>query len=524
MRKLFCALLAICAAALTTIHAQQTNDPGFQLQKFTQFYRYLNGAYVDSVNNSQLIAVAIRDMLAQLDPHSNYLSAEDMKGEEESMEGSFSGIGVEFNVLRDTIIVVNVIVGGPAEKVGVLPNDRIVNVDGKSAVGSKQSDVPKLLRGPKGSVVVIEVSRAGENRLLDFTIVRDDIPINTIDAAYKVDASTGYIKVNRFAKNTFSEFTDAFNKMGKIDALILDLRGNGGGLLDQAILLSNFFLPRGSLIVSTEGMRVPPEQISATKNGAFITGKVVVLINETSASGSEIVAGAIQDWDRGLLIGRTSFGKGLVQRQFPLPDGSAIRLTVARYHTPSGRVIQRPYVQGEREQYYANFTERLGKEETSEATGPVYRTLRNQRAVYGGGGITPDIVMPVDTAMYSNYWDDLLRKGVINDFVVDYMAKNRSTLAGRYANVEAFLKNFHVDSTIIDALTQSATAKGIPLNREQLAISETGIKVQLKALIAQKLWGINEFYYILNAENDPAFDKALQALKNWGQYAPGITQ
>ena len=338
--------LTVCFGALAQmpVPAAETaspDDPMLQLQKLNQFYRYLNGTYVDTVHNDALVEKAIREMLLQLDPHSTYLTAEEMKGVKEVFDGSFSGIGIEFNVLSDTVIVVNVIAGGPSEKVGLLPNDRIVKADGKNIVGTKQLDVPKILRGPKGTRVDLEVVRHGEKAPLEFSIIRDNIPINTIDAAYKVDPSTGYIRVNRFANNTYKEFLEAYQKLGPLDALILDLRSNGGGLLDQAIDLSNFFLPAGSLIVSTEGLRVPPGEARATADGPFTTGKVIVLTNETSASGSEIVAGALQDWDRALVLGRRTFGKGLVQRQFPLVDGSAIRLTVARYHTPTGRVIQR---------------------------------------------------------------------------------------------------------------------------------------------------------------------------------------
>ncbi len=529
MKRLCHILLAICFLALPALlkaqPAQQQNpqdDPGYQLQKFMQFYRYLNGAYVDTIDNSAVMESGIKEMLAQLDPHSSYISSEEMKAENESMEGSFSGIGVEFNVLRDTIIVVNVIVGGPAEAVGVLPNDRIVVIDGKSAVGVKQTDVPKLLRGPKGSVVEIEVARGGEKEPLDFSIVRNDIPINTVDAAYKVDDGIGYIKVNRFARNTFREFLEAYQKLGDIDGLILDLRGNGGGLLDQAVDLSNFFLPRGSLIVSTEGLRMPPEQIIATRDGSDTKGKVVVLINEMSASGSEIVAGAIQDWDRGLLIGRTTFGKGLVQRQFPLMDGSAVRLTVARYHTPSGRVIQRPYEKGDREKYYASFAERFGKDTFRQDSTQAYKTLRSGRTVYGGGGIAPDIFVENDTASYTDYWGNLVRRGVLNEFVVDYMDQNRGALAARYPDVEAFERSFGIGQPMIDSLVALGNAKGIEPDGEQLARSEKAIKLQLKALIAQKLWGMNEYYYIINSEDDPTFGKALEVLRDWQDYNTGI--
>ena len=381
------ATLLFAAPALVSAQNDAKDDPAGNLQKFQQFYRYLNGAYVDTVHNNELVESAIREVLLQLDPHSTYVSPEEMVEVKESFDGSFSGIGIEFNVLRDTIIVVNVISGGPAEQVGLLPNDRIVAVDGKSSVGIKQIDVPKLLRGPKGSRVETRIVRHGGGEPLDFTIVRDNIPINTVDAAYKVDPKTGYIRINRFANNTYKEFTDAVQKLGPMDALILDLRSNGGGLMGGAVQLSNFFLPEGSVIVSTEGMRVPPDRIVAKEDGPFTKGKVIVLINETSASASEIVSGAIQDWDRGLLIGRRTFGKGLVQRQFPLQDGSAVRLTVARYHTPTGRMIQRPYENGNLDAYYEDFNKRFEPGASDSVGGDTtqrFKTLRSGRTVYGG--------------------------------------------------------------------------------------------------------------------------------------------
>ena len=290
---------------LPEVDPKVKEDPMFQLQKLNQFYRYLNGTYVDSLHNDQLVEKAIQAMLLQLDPHSTYLTQEEMKESEEMFtEGTFSGIGIEFNVLNDTVIVVNVIAGGPSEQVGLLPNDRIVKADGKSIVGTKLLDVPKILRGPKGTRIDIGVVRHGEPDTLDFSIVRDDIPIYTVDAAYKVDSTTGYIRINRFANNTFKEFLEAYHKLQPIDALILDLRSNGGGLLGQAIELSNFFLPKGNLLVSMDGMRIPHDEARATQDGEFLKGKVIVLTNETSASASEIVSGALQDWDRALIIGR----------------------------------------------------------------------------------------------------------------------------------------------------------------------------------------------------------------------------
>ena len=495
--------------------------PMFQLQKLNQFYRYLNGTYVDSLHNDQLVEKAIQAMLLQLDPHSTYLTQEEMKESEEMFtEGTFSGIGIEFNVLNDTVIVVNVIAGGPSEQVGLLPNDRIVKADGKSIVGTKLLDVPKILRGPKGTRIDIGVVRHGEPDTLDFSIVRDDIPIYTVDAAYKVDSTTGYIRINRFANNTFKEFLEAYHKLQPIDALILDLRSNGGGLLGQAIELSNFFLPKGNLLVSMDGMRIPHDEARATQDGEFLKGKVIVLTNETSASASEIVSGALQDWDRALIIGRRTFGKGLVQQQIPLLDGSAVRLTVARYHTPTGRVIQRPYHNGDLKSYEEDFFKRFESLEDSVKVDSslMFKTLRSGRTVYGGGGITPDIMIQYDTTEYSNYLTNMVRKGLLNEYAVSYMDRNRDKLTKQYPTFETFNREFQVTDKMLSELTELATQRDIEFNQTDFDRSARLISAQLKALIAQKLWGINEYYIIMNAEFDETFDKAIDVLKHWDQY------
>jgi len=512
---ILCILPLCCLAQRTPRHAG--TDLTLQLQKFNQFYRYLNGAYVDTINNERLIEDAIKKILSELDPHSAYVSAEDMVPVEESFQGSFSGIGVEFNVLNDTLLVVNTVAGGPSEKVGVLPNDRIVAVDGKSVIGIKQARVPKVLRGPKGSAVEIEVLRRGETTPISFRITRDDIPINTVDAAYKIDDKTGYIKVNRFAATTMKEVEEAFGKMGEIDALILDLRGNGGGFLDQAVKLGNFFLPEGATIVSTEGRLVPPERFSARADGAYRKGKVVVLIDESSASASEIVAGAIQDWDRGIVIGRRSFGKGLVQRQFPLIDGSAVRITVARYHTPTGRVIQRPFEKGNQQAYYEAFAKRFenGTDSLKAVDSLRYTTLRSGRPVYGGGGIYPDIYVPLDTTGYSQYWSKLVRRGVISEFVIQYLDKHRAELQRAYPTFEKFQSSFTVTPEMLQQLVALGEKRDVSPDPAGLKTSEQAIALQIKALIAQKMWNMTEYFKIINSENDPELERALDVLRNW---------
>ncbi len=528
IRYAFIVLAAVGSLLSGSLHAQTYDaDEGknalMQLQKFNQFYRYLNGTYIDTINNKQLIEKAISEVLQQLDPHSSYLTAEEMVGVRETFDGSFSGIGIEFNVLHDTIIVVNVISGGPSEAVGLLPNDRIVKVDGKNVVGTTQLGVPKLLRGPKGSRVELEVIRSGLSEPLDFSIVRDNIPINTIDAAYKLDSLTGYIRVNRFANQTYREFEEAFQKLGPVDALVLDLRSNGGGLLDQAIELSNFFLPKGAVIVSTEGRHVPPFRLMAQHDGRFTEGKVIVLTNELSASGSEIVAGAIQDWDRGLIIGRRTFGKGLVQRQFPLQDSSAVRITVARYHTPSGRVIQRPYEQGKRDEYDLDLIKRIQHDSTASSmdSSQAYQTLRTGRTVYGGGGIAPDITVETDTLPYTDYWSGLIRQGILIEYVISYMDQHRTELERRYPDIETYLSSFQPDEQMLTELQEAAAHKEIKASAEDLERSRSLILTQLKALIAQKLWGMNE-YFMVNNQQDETIQKAREVLKDWPRFSEGI--
>ena len=520
MKRLLAILLALtlslgATAQSTATETQAKADPSQQLQKLVQFYRYLVGFYIDEVDSGKLVEDAIVKVLSELDPHSTYIDAEEMTGVREDFDGSFSGIGVEFRVMDDTVRIVNTIAGGPSADVGILPNDRIVKVNGESIVGVKQTEVPKLLRGKEGTKVDIEVVRHGVAEPLGFTIVRRQIPINSVDAAYMITPKTAYIKVNRFARKTMDEFVEAMDKMPNAKQVLLDLRSNSGGLIEPSIEMAGYFLPKDREVVSTEGRVIPKESYKARKGGVFTRGEVIVLIDEFSASASEIVSGALQDWDRATIIGRPSFGKGLVQRQIPMVDGSAVRLTVARYHTPTGRVIQRPFENGKREEYYANLTKRLSEELPLDSATldslPKYRTLIKGRTVYGGGGIMPDIIVKSDTSDYSNYWAELSRRGILAEFVVDYLDMHRSELESQFSTDDQFVEEFEVGDEMIESLVVFAEGRGIARNDEELAISRRSIAEITKALIAQRLWDSTAYFKVVNRTNN-IVKRALETL------------
>lgn len=487
-----------------------------QLQKIMRVYNNLDKLYVEDVDMKPLVEKAIRSMLLELDPHSTYLTAEEMKSAMEMTRGKFGGIGVAYDVHHDSIVVTNVLPGGPAENVGVRPNDRIVEVDSKSVVDIQRGDVPKLLRGDIGSVVDIGVVRHGVAEMLNFSIKRDNIPLTSVDAAYRVDESVGYIKVNRFGNTTMSEFREAMVKLQGIETLILDLSSNPGGLLSQAIDMADYFLPKGLLVTSTEGRAIPTTEYLSKNNQEF-DGRVIVIINEGSASGSEAVAGALQDWDRALIVGRRSYGKGLVQREMPLGDGSAMRLTVARYHTPSGRVIQRQYEAGKRDDYNKAFIDRLRGEEgyvdslsRDSVSLPEYKTLRRGRVVYGGGGITPDIKVEVDTTRVSQYVVNLVAKGVRDDFMMEYMDANRQRLESEHPTFAKFESDFKLGDEELDRIVDMAKAKGVEYDAEGYKSSRELLRNQISAMIAQRLFTMSEYYQYINIRENELFNRALE--------------
>ena len=495
------------------VQAQRTDDAVVQLQKLNRLYRHLYNSYVDSVDMAPLVESGIRAMLEELDPHSVYLDEKEMKSSQEVMEGEFSGIGVEYNILNDTIMVVNTVPQGPAEGVGLLPNDRIVKIDGENVVGVERSDVPPRLRGETGTVVNVSVVRRGVSEELNFSITRDKIPITTVDAAYKISKDAGYIKVNRFGRTTMQEFEQVMSQLGEVGTLVLDLSNNGGGLLDQAVGMAGYFIEQDSLVVSTEGRAIEPRYFYAEDGGRF-KGNLIVMINESSASGSEIVAGAVQDWDRGLLVGRSSFGKGLVQSQIPLGDGSAVRLTVARYHTPSGRVIQRPYERGHADEYHKAHIERLRSAgEDSVAMKSKFKTRRLGRDVYADGGIRPDIVVQSDTTQISDYMVKVVAKGVYNELLLGYLDRNREKLQSDYPTFERFEKEFCFPDEQMQRLVELATAKGVEYDAEGFGLSRELMRTQLTAMVAQRLFSTSEYYRYINPRVNDSYKRVLLLLE-----------
>ncbi|MFW5793303.1 MAG: S41 family peptidase [Bacteroidota bacterium] len=510
-------LIIILSNPLFT-NAQNNNE---EIEKLLKALQIIELAYIEEVDKTDLVENAIKGVLRELDPHSTYLSAEELKKANEPLIGSFEGIGVQFNIINDTIVVVSPIPDGPSEKVGILPGDKIVKIEGEDATGSSLNNqfVVDRLRGEKGSIVEVEVYRKNQPELLDFSITRDKIPINSLDAAFMATDEIGYVKLNRFSRTTMREFTEAMDMLKEkgMKHLILDLNYNSGGYLDVAIDLSDQFLEKDNLIVYTEGNAVPTQKFRSTWRGAFKNGKLAVLINEGSASASEILAGAVQDWDRGLVIGRRSFGKGLVQRPFDLPDGSAIRLTTAQYHTPTGRSIQKPYDEGA-DKYYKDIAERFDKgelinPETITFPDSLKYFTPSKRVVYGGGGIMPDVFIPLDTNRISDFYSTLLRQGVLNSFSIEYVNDNREKLNEEYPDVEKFLSSFKVDKKLMSTFIDYVKEKDIEIPDDKAEIEDEYLMHQLKALIARSIWDFAT-YIRINLQKDDAYNKAIKLIED----------
>ena len=495
--------------------------------KFGRLLRLVDSYYVDSTKVDDLTEKAIVEVLRNLDPHSVYISKAEVEKMNEPLQGNFEGVGISFNVFRDTLMVVTTVPGGPSEKVGLRAGDRIVSVDAKNiaSIGLKNTDVYDLLRGKKGTKVEMKVKRKGEINLLDFTVIRDKIPINSLDASYMLNNSTGYIKLNKFSATTGSEFLEAIQALkanSKLNSLVLDLRGNGGGYLNAAIELADQFLTASKLVVYTEGLHAEKKEYNATPLGELELGKLIVLIDEGSASASEIVAGAIQDWDRGVLIGRRSFGKGLVQQPFPLTDGSMIRLTTAHYYTPSGRCIQKPYTKGV-DEYQKDYIKRIengelfSKDSVTENKAEKYLTKVNNRAVYGGGGVMPDLFIPLDTSKYYAYYNNLLRKNVVYTGVLDIMDDNRENFKQKYPDFKTFTQKFEVSDEMIEKILATAEKEGIKRDEKSIEFARPLMKRQMKGLIARDLFSMSYYFQIMNAE-DETINKAVEVMTQKGAY------
>ncbi len=517
MKKIIFFVFALAVALGTK--AQQMPE---HLLKLMYTGNIISNFYVDSPDNDKIAEEAVKAMLKELDPHSTYTDKKETKALLEQMQGSFSGIGIQYNMVSDTLYVIQTTPNGPSERAGILAGDKVVEVNDTVIAGVKmtRTDIMSRLRGKKGSQVKVGIVRRGINRLLEFNLVRDDISTETVDAAYMIDKKNGYIRITSFGAKTHNEFVaklDSLKALGMRN-LVLDLQGNGGGFLNAAVDIANEFLARESLVVYTEGRTTGRHDYMAQGGGRFLKGNVAVLVDETSASAAEILAGAIQDWDRGVVVGRRSFGKGLVQRPFELFDGSMIRLTIARYYTPSGRCIQKPY--SDSIKYEDDLMRRYNSGEMSSVDSIHFadslktRTLRLGRTVYGGGGIMPDYFVPMDTAKYTAYHRALAAKGCIIQASLRYLDENREELVSKYRSIEEFDDKFVVDDRYMTILREQALKDSVELKGgdEELARTLPELKKQLKMYIARDLWDMGEFIMLYNKYSD-SFQKAYELVR-----------
>jgi len=506
-------ILFIGLAAGVLIGASLTSksgagDVGEEVQKMREVLSLIKNEYVDTANTELLVEDAIGHMLGKLDPHSSYISAKDIVEANEDLKGNFEGIGIEFNIFHDTLVVVSALSGGPSESVGLRSGDKIVKVNDKNiaGIGLTNRDVQTHLKGPKGTEVKIEVIRKNVGKPILFTIVRDKIPQYSIDASYMLDHEIGYIKINRFAQTTFTELKESMSTLKKegMTKLILDLQGNPGGYMDQAINIADEFLPKGEKIVFTQGQETRyNENAFATEKGEFERGDLIVLVNEGSASASEIVAGALQDNDRALVVGRRSYGKGLVQRPFDLNDGSEVRLTISRYYTPSGRSIQKPYDNpGE---YEKDLMKRYKKGEFFSADSIKFNDslkfeTTSGRSVYGGGGIMPDYFVPLDTTSNSKYFNQLFNANILREYAFSYATENKSRLEEK--GYPDYLQNFEVSQSMINEIIEMGRKNKIEPDYNDLQKNKRLFHIYIKAEVARNVWDNQSFYPIFNETNE----------------------
>jgi carboxyl-terminal processing protease len=485
---------------------KRSSDVNKDVQKLRDVLTQIKDEYVDTVNTGEMVDEAIQHLLNKLDPHSSYIPASDRIAANEDLRGNFEGIGIEFNIFNDTIVVVTPLSGGPSEALGIISGDKIINVDGKNVagVGISHADVTKALKGPKGTEVKVTIQRGSKE--IEYNIIRDKIPQYSVDVAYMVDKETGYIKVNRFSATTFDEFKTSIKELKAkgMTKMILDLQGNPGGYMNMAIEMADEFLPAGNKIVSQRGKeRKYNAEASATDRGDFETGDLIVLVNEGSASASEILAGALQDNDRALLVGRRSFGKGLVQAPFDLSDGSELRLTISRYYTPSGRSIQKPYEDGE--EYSRDIISRYNHGEFFHADSIKFNDslkylTMNGRTVYGGGGIMPDYFVPLDTTLNSHYLNELYTSFAIHEYAFNYSEKNKERLEEK--GLDSYLKNFTVSDDMLDELARVGERNKVRADKKELRYKRHLFQVHVKAQIARKIWGNKGFYPVFNETNE----------------------
>lgn len=526
---LFIALFAHLFGSNTPVAAQKNNaEPqrwAAASKKIENLLRKLDSEYMEQVDFNKAAEDAIQGILQELDPHSVYIPADEYDEVNEPLVGNFEGIGIRYEMLRDTILVLSVLEDGPSAKAGLQLGDRIIAVNNKVVAGTNivEAEISRLLRGPKNSELRVQVKRQGVNDILVYKIVRGKVPIPSIEAAYMAAPKVGYLKINRFASNTMSEFNKSLKTLKKagMESLILDLRNNGGGYFSTAVELADEFLNRNQLIVYTEGANYPKKNYEATSKGGFEQGRLVVLINENSASASEIVSGAIQDWDRGIIIGQRSFGKGLVQKPFMFSDSSYIRLTIARYFTPTGRSIQKPYAKG-KDDYYKDIEKRY---ESGEMTGSInasaappyatdsvkYLTKLKNRLVYGGGGITPDVFVPLDTLYRTPYYRELVNKDILTRFLVNFMDKHRLSLLNRFPEAQDFEAGFEVSELMLTELTNFALQNNLPPDPAGFETAKQQLKIRMKAYFAKYFYSEELNQRILNQYND-TYLKALQII------------